>query len=105
MKKATLILLLLGTVILVACQPQTVEVTRVVTETETVVETVTEQVEVEVTRVVEGEVVTETVIEEVEVTRVVETEVEVMADPTACNLEAPSETSRSQHARYSLPDH
>ncbi|MCB0036822.1 MAG: PhnD/SsuA/transferrin family substrate-binding protein, partial [Anaerolineales bacterium] len=50
----------------VACQPQTVEVTRVVTET--VTETVTEEVEVEVpvevTRVV---VETETVTEEVEV--------------------------------------
>ncbi len=52
--------------IVVACQSgtQTVEVTRVVTD----VETVTEQIEV--TRVVEGEVVTE----QVEVTRVVETE-------------------------------
>ncbi len=89
MKKATLILLLLGAMILVACQPQTVEVTRVVTETETIVETVTEQVEVEVTRVVDGEVVVETVVEEVEVTRVVETE--VMADPTACNLDAPAD--------------
>jgi hypothetical protein len=45
--------------LLVACQPQQVEVTRVVTETETVTE------EVEVTRVVEGEVVTE--VQEVEV--------------------------------------
>ena len=95
MKKSTitLLLLVLSAMILVACQPETVEVTRVVTETETivetVVETVTEQVEVEVTRVVDGEVVVETVVEEVEVTRVVETE--SMADPTACNLEAPSE--------------
>ncbi|KAA3661958.1 MAG: sugar ABC transporter substrate-binding protein [Chloroflexi bacterium] len=56
--------LLLGIGLLAACQPQTVEVTRVVTETQ--IETVTEQVEV--TRVVEGEVVTE----QVEVTRVVE---------------------------------
>ena len=48
-----------------ACSPQTVEVTRVVTETETVTE------QVEVTRMVEGESVTETI----EVTRVVEVEV------------------------------
>ncbi len=56
--------------ILGACSgtPETVEVTRVVTET------VVEEVEVEVTRIVEGEVVTETIIEEVEVTRVVEVE-------------------------------
>jgi peptide/nickel transport system substrate-binding protein len=46
--------------LLAACQPQTVEVTRVVTET------VTEQIEV--TRIVEGEVQTETI----EVTRIVE---------------------------------
>ena len=60
-------------VALAACQPQTVEVTRVVTETETV----TEEVAVEVTRVVTE---TETVTEEVpvEVTRVVE----VAAEPT-----------------------
>ena len=74
MSKRTLIiaLLLFGSMVLVACQPETVEVTRVVTETvtEVVTETVTEQVEV--TRVVDGEVVTETV--EVEVTRVVEAE-------------------------------
>jgi peptide/nickel transport system substrate-binding protein len=50
--------------LVVACQPQEVEVTRVVTETETITE------EVEVTRVVEGEVVTE--VQEVEVTRIVE---------------------------------
>ena len=69
MKRKNL-LLLISLVILamlaVACEPQTVEVTRVVTETETI----TEQVEVEVTRVVDGEVVTETVVEEV--TRIVE---------------------------------
>jgi hypothetical protein len=40
---------LLG-LVLTACQPQTVEVTRVVTETEVVTE------QIEVTRVVEGEV-------------------------------------------------
>ena len=62
-----LALLLVGLFILAACQPQTVEVTRVVTETE----------QVEVTRVV-----TETVTEQgeqVEVTRVVTEEVEVTA--------------------------
>jgi peptide/nickel transport system substrate-binding protein len=48
--------------------PETIEVTRVVTETE----------QIEVTRVVEGEVVTE--IQEVEVTRVIEEVVEVEAD-------------------------
>lgn len=61
MKKVLLLIVVLaGILVLGACQAQTVEVTRVVTET------VTEQVEV--TRVVEGEVVTEMV----EVTRVVE---------------------------------
>ena len=71
-----LIGLLLGSVLLAACQPETVEVTRVITETvvETVTETITEQMEV--TRIVEGEVVTE----QVEVTRVVEVEVEVTAE-------------------------
>ena len=59
---------LIASLVLAACQPQVVEVTRVVSET--VTETVTQ--EVEVTRVVEGEVVTETVTQEVEVTRVVE---------------------------------
>jgi multiple sugar transport system substrate-binding protein len=68
-KLLTIVLVLLAaTAVLAACAPQTVEVTRVVTET------VTE--EVEVTRVVEGEVVTETITEEVEVTRVVEVEAE-----------------------------
>ena len=51
-----------------ACTPETVEVTRVVTETETVTE------QVEVTRMVEGESVTETI----EVTRVVEVPAEPM---------------------------
>ncbi len=72
MRRATILIAafaLLG-LILTACQPQTVEVevTRVVTQTETVVE------QMEVTRVVEGEVVTE----QVEVTRVIE----VAAEPT-----------------------
>jgi raffinose/stachyose/melibiose transport system substrate-binding protein len=61
------LVVLLAVMALAACAPQTVEVTRVVTETETVVE------EIEVTRVVEGEVVTE----QIEVTRVVE----VAAEP------------------------
>ena len=74
MKKSWIFVALLSVLVLglVACQPQTVEVTRVVTET------VTETEEVEVTRVV-----TETVVEEgeaVEVTRVVEVEVEVPAE-------------------------
>ena len=70
-----LIVLSLLLVAIVACQPQTVEVTRVVTETQT--ETITE----EVTRVV-TETQTETVTEqvEVEVTRVVE--VEAPDEPT-----------------------
>ncbi|MCA9965837.1 MAG: hypothetical protein KC423_16410, partial [Anaerolineales bacterium] len=58
--KLTSLGLSLLALVLVACSPQTVEVTRVVTETETVTETVTESVEV--TRVVEGEIVTETVV-------------------------------------------
>ncbi len=64
-------LVLVSILLLAACQPEEVEVTRVVTETKT--ETVTEQVEV--TRIVEGEVVTE--IQEVEVTRIVKSVVEV----------------------------
>ncbi|MCA9957515.1 MAG: PhnD/SsuA/transferrin family substrate-binding protein [Anaerolineales bacterium] len=56
---------------LAACQPQTVEVTRVVTEVETVTEEV--EVPVEVTRVV-TEVQTETVVEEVPVEVAVEVE-------------------------------
>ena len=64
--------------LLVACQPEVVEVTRVVTETQVVTETMTEQVEV--TRVVEGEVITEIQEVEVEVTRVIEVPVEVEVD-------------------------
>ncbi len=69
MKKIILISLVIlsFSLVLAACQPQTVEVTRVVTETETLTE------EVEVTRVVTE---TETMTEEVEVTRVVEVEAE-----------------------------
>jgi branched-chain amino acid transport system substrate-binding protein len=70
--------------VLVACGgEQVVEVTRVVTETETV----TEEVQVEVTRVVtETETVTEEV--EVEVTRVVEVEAE-MAEPIILGATGP----------------
>ena len=65
-KKRCLLLVVVGitAVLLAACQPQTVEVTRVVTETEVV-----QGETVEVTRVVTE---TETVTEQVEVTRVVE---------------------------------
>jgi len=61
----TIIALVIGGILLSACTPQTqtVEVTRVVTES--VLE------EVEVTRIVEGESVTETI----EVTRIIEVEV------------------------------
>lgn len=90
-------LALLGLLLLAACQPQTVtetvEVTRVVTETETVTETVVE--EVEVTRVVEGETMTEAV----EVTRVVE----VIVDPTECNLDAPAEAVEINMIGWSFP--
>lgn len=66
------LLIVLG-LLFVACQgePETVEVTRVVTET------ITE--EVEVTRLVEGEVVTE----QVEVTRIIEVTPEAMEEPVA----------------------
>lgn len=66
MKKAWLIVaLLVLSALIVACQPQTVEVTRVVTQTEEVEVPVEVEVEVpvEVTRVV-TETVTETVVEE-----------------------------------------
>ena len=69
MKKTSLLVALLVSgllLLLAACQPQTVEVTRVITETQTVTE------QVEVTRIVEGEVQTETI----EVTRIVEVPVE-----------------------------
>ena len=68
MKKAWLVVaLLILSALIVACQPQTVEVTRVVTQTEQVEVPVEKEVEVpvEVTRVV-TETVTETVVEEVE---------------------------------------
>lgn len=73
MKKFVVLTLLVASMVLMlaACQPQTVEVTRVITETETI----TEEVPVEVTRVVTE---TETVTEEVEVTRVVEVSAEPM---------------------------
>ncbi len=81
------------TLLLAACAPQTVEVevTRIVNET--VVETVVEEVEVEVTRVVEGETVIETVVEEVEVeveievTRVVEVEAPKVVDRDLADMD------------------
>jgi len=78
-------LLLVTLLALAACAPQTVEVTRVVNNTETV----TEEVPVEVTRVVtETETVTETVTEEVqvEVTRIVEAMPEVETFDRATTL-------------------
>ncbi len=79
-KKALFIVLLLVAAVVAACQPQTVEVTRVVTET--VTETVTE--EIEVTRVVEGETITEMV--EVEVTRVVEVQQAAEMEPVTLTV-------------------
>ena len=82
LQKRSLFVLLLVVLALtaVACQPQTVEVevTRVVTETETVTQ------EVEVTRMVEGESVTEMV--EVEVTRVVEVASEADMEPVTLTI-------------------
>lgn len=81
------LMLTVGAMILAACQPQVVEVTRVVTETE----------QVEVTRVV-----TETVIEEgeeVEVTRVVTEEVEVEVEVTA----VPEQEQEVIYALYQEP--
>ena len=71
--------------ILVACasEPQIVEVTRVVTE------------EIEVTRVVEGEVITE--VQEVEVTRVVEVETVVEVE-----VESDAETLRKQTVIFDI---
>ena len=92
------LVLLVGGLILAACQPEEVEVTRIVeVEGETVVETVVE----EVTRVVEveGETVIETVTEEVEVTRVVTADV----DPAACNLEAPAESVEVNMIGHAFP--
>ena len=91
-----IVFVLLGTFLLAACQPQTVEVTRVVeVPGEAVVETVVE----EVTRVVEGEVVTE--MQEVEVTRVVETE--IIVDPTECLLDPPAEEAEINMIGWSFP--
>jgi len=94
------IFVLLSALLLVACQPETVEVTRVVEVAgETVTETVVE--EVEVTRMVEGESVTE--IQEVEVTRVVEQEVEVIVDPTECLVDPPAEETEINLMGWSFP--
>ena len=78
-KKVLFILVfsLLGLLVLAGCQPQTVEVTRVVTETE----------QVEVTRVITETIEVEG--EEVEVTRIVETEVEVPVE-----VEVPGEVPK-----------
>ncbi|MDJ0753465.1 MAG: extracellular solute-binding protein [Ardenticatenaceae bacterium] len=88
MKKYRLIfsILTIALLALAACQPQIVEVTRVVTETETVTE--------EVTRVVTE---TETVSEEVEVTRVVEVEGEAAQTITFWTTEVqPARAERQQ---------
>lgn len=82
--KFNFVVLLVGVLALVACQPQTVEVTRVVTETN----------EVEVTRVV-----TETTTEEVEVTRVVTETEEVQVEVTA----VPAEEQEVIFALYQEP--
>ncbi|MCB0009786.1 MAG: hypothetical protein KDE04_25145, partial [Anaerolineales bacterium] len=69
MKRKNLLLLIsmiILAMLIAACGAEPEVVTRIVTETETI----TEQIEVEVTRMVEGESITETIIEEV--TRVVE---------------------------------
>lgn len=94
----TFVLLLVGALVLAACSPEVVEVTRVVeVEGETVTETITETVveEVEVTRVVEveGETITETVTEIVE----------VIVDPTECNLDAPAEDTELNMIGWSFP--
>lgn len=77
-KRNLLILALFVLVTAVACQPQAVEVTRVITET------VTEQVEVEVTRVVTETIEVEG--EMVEVTRVVEVEAEEEMEPVTLKI-------------------
>ena len=69
------VFLMLGTMVLAACEPETVEVTRVV-EKEVEVEV---EKEVEVTRIIEMEVETEVTVEvlvekEIEVTRIIETD-------------------------------
>lgn len=74
------LMILLTAVFIAACQPQTVEVTRVVTETE--------EVEVEVTRVVTEQVEVEG--ETVEVTRVVEVAAEAEAAPDPVTLKVMS---------------
>ncbi|MFN2134943.1 MAG: ABC transporter substrate-binding protein [Candidatus Promineifilaceae bacterium] len=67
-KKVAFLLLILVAIAVTACAPQTVEVTRVVTETITEMQTQ----QVEVTRIVEGETITEVQEVQVEVTRIVE---------------------------------
>lgn len=64
-----IIVILIGSLILVACSPETVEVTRIVE--------------------VEGETITETV--------------EVIVDPTECNLEAPADDTELNMMGWSFP--
>ena len=101
-KKTFLVLaMLLVGLFLVACQPQTVEVTRVV---EVAGETVTELVEV--TRVVEGETITE----QVEVTRVVEVAAEAPAGGelvtivARCRAKPPTEDWRCNNLLDAVAD-
>jgi multiple sugar transport system substrate-binding protein len=101
MKKLIILILVLGAMILVACEAEEVEVTRVVTETEVVTETITE--EIEVTRIVEGESVTEIQEVEVEVTRIVEVAVEETDDALACNMEAPAEATIINFLGWTYP--
>jgi peptide/nickel transport system substrate-binding protein len=93
----TLLLVAVAVMGLSACQPETVEVTRVITET--VVEEVTVVEEIEVTREVEGEIVTEMV----EVTRVVEVEVEVEV-PVEAEEEMVESPQTAQTLRVAITD-
>lgn len=103
MKKSllTLIALVLGAMILVACAAP---------EPEVIIEE--KIVEVEVEKEVEKEVeVTRVVVEEVEVEKVVEKEVEVevekivevIVDPTACNVDAPAEAAEINMIGWTYP--
>lgn len=102
----SIIVVLLGAMVLAACQPQQIEVTRVVTETETITETITEEVEVEVTRVVDGETIIETVTEEVEVevTRIVEVAVEGDSSPSEFHTAWPYQAPPAGHYNTFVSD-
>ena len=99
MKYVLNLIVLSALLILVACAPETVEVTREVTiekeiEVTRVVEVINEVEvieEVEVTRIVEVET-------EVEVTRIVEVEIEVTAVPTETPMPTPTNTPAPQPA-------